>query len=34
MQAAADFAYNESKAGRSIPHSKVLDIVKEELGWK
>lgn len=34
MKAAADYAYQESCAGRCIPHSKVLDMVKEELGWK
>jgi len=34
MQAAADFAYAESKVGQSIPHSRILNEVKEELGWK
>ena len=34
MKAAAEFAYQESKAGKCIPHSQVLDMVKEELGWK
>lgn len=34
MQAAAEFAYQESRSGRTIPHSQVFDIVKEELGWK
>ena len=34
MRAAAEFAFQESKAGKCIPHSQVLDMVKEELGWK
>ena len=34
MQAAADFAYTESKAGQTIPHSQILTEVKEGLGWK
>lgn len=34
MRAAAEFAYQERKAGKCIPHSQVLDMVKEELGWK
>ena len=34
LQAAAEYAYQENKAGHCIPHSQVLDMVKEELGWK
>lgn len=34
MRAAAEFAFHESNAGQCIPHSRVLDMVKEELGWK
>lgn len=34
MKAAAEFAFKEGKAGKCIPHSQVLDMVKEELGWK
>ena len=34
MCAAADLAYRESRDGRSIPHSQVLDAVKAELRWK
>lgn len=30
MQAAADFAYLEGKAGTTIPHTEVLDTVKAE----
>ena len=34
MKAAADFAYKESLSQKTIPHSEILDVVKEELGWK
>ncbi len=34
MRAAADFAFQESRAGKCVPHSQVLDLVKGELGWK
>ncbi len=34
MQAAADFAYQETMDGRTIPHSQVFDVIKAELGWK
>ena len=33
MKAAADFAYKESLSQKTIPHSEILDVVKEELGW-
>ncbi len=31
MRAAAEFAFHESNTGQCIPHSRVLDMVKEEL---
>ena len=34
MKAAADFAYKESLSQKTIPHSEILNVVKEELGWK
>ena len=34
MKAAADFAYKESLSKKTIPHSEILNVVKEELGWK
>ena len=34
MKVAADFAYKESLSQKTIPHSEILDVVKEELGWK
>ena len=34
MKASADFAYKESLSQKTIPHSEILDVVKEELGWK
>ena len=34
LQAAAEFAYQENKAGRCIPQSQVFDWIKEEMGWK
>lgn len=33
MKAAADFAYKESLSQKMIPHSEILNVVKEELGW-
>ena len=34
MKAAADSAYKESLSQKTIPHSEILNVVKEELGWK
>ena len=34
MKSAADFAYKESLSQKTIPHSEILNVVKEELGWK
>lgn len=34
MKAAADFAYKESLSQKTIPHSEILNVVKEELGRK
>lgn len=34
MKAGADFAYKESLSQKMIPHSEILNVVKEELGWK
>lgn len=34
MKAASEYAYQESCAGRCIPHSQVLGMVKVKLGWK
>ena len=34
MKVAADFAYKESLSQKTIPHSEILNVVKEELGWK
>ena len=34
LKAAADFAYEETQSHKTIPHSEILNVVKEELGWK
>lgn len=33
MKRVAEYAYAESKAGKSIPHSQVRNLVLEKLGW-
>lgn len=34
MQQVAEYASAENKAGKSIPHSEVKDLVLERLRWK
>lgn len=34
LQMAAEYALKESRAGRGIPHSQVMNIIKEKRGWK
>ncbi len=34
MQQVVEYASAESKAGKSIPHSQVKNLVLERLGWK
>lgn len=34
MKVAANFAYEETIAQKTIPYSEILNVVKEELEWK
>lgn len=33
MQQAFDFAFQESKEGKCIPHSNVSDLLDAKMGW-
>ncbi len=31
---AGEYALNESRAGRCIPHARAMQMIKERMGWK
>ncbi len=34
LQKVGEYALEESRAGRCIPHAQAMDMVKERMGWK
>lgn len=34
MRRAAEYAHKQYLEGKCIPHSEVMDRIKEEMGWK